>query len=190
MTTPSQYRTLALVGMPGAGKTLCALHLERRGYYQFRFGSIIVDEVRARGWQVTPENERTVREEFRREGGMDTIAKRALPRLKKALESRSCIVIDGLYSFSEYKTLVSDPELQPVVVAIVAPRHMRYQRLVQRPVRPLTIEEATERDYLEIENIEKGGPIAIADYTLVNDQNPEILLGKLDDLLDALKMSP
>src|SRR5215510_14224191 len=98
---PEQHqapRTLALVGMPGAGKTLCAKHLEERGYYQIRFGSIIVDEVIRRGLEVNPDNERIVREEFRKQEGMDAIAKRALPKLKAALEEHNSIIIDGLYS--------------------------------------------------------------------------------------------
>ena len=45
MTITEMPRALALVGMPGAGKTLCAHHLERRGFFQFRFGGIVVDEV-------------------------------------------------------------------------------------------------------------------------------------------------
>lgn len=179
-------RTLALVGMPGAGKTLCAQHLEERGFFQFRFGSIVVNEVKRRGWEVTPENERIVREEFRQNEGMDAIARRALPKLKAALAERDCIIIDGLYSFSEYKTLQKELGEDMVVVAIVAARHLRYARLANRNVRPLTAEEARERDWQEIENIEKGGPIAIADYTLVNDSTPEELLQKLDRLLDEL----
>ncbi len=187
MTTPMQSpRTLALVGMPGAGKTLCAKHLEDRGFYQFRFGSIIVDEVQNRGWEVNPENERIVREEFRKNEGMDAIAKRALPRLQTALQERDCIIIDGLYSFSEYKTLRAELGEDMVVVAITAPRHLRYHRLSVRDVRPLTAAEAEERDYQEIENIEKGGPIAIADYTLVNEGSAEALLQRLDHLLESL----
>src|SRR4029453_18710221 len=66
-------RALALVGMPGAGKTLCAKHLEAKGYFQFRFGGIVVGEVTRRGWPITPENERIVREELRRDEGMDVM---------------------------------------------------------------------------------------------------------------------
>ncbi|MCA9914056.1 MAG: AAA family ATPase [Anaerolineae bacterium] len=191
MTTPIQSpRTLALVGMPGAGKTLCAKHLEDRGFYQFRFGSIIVDEVLNRGWEVNPENERIVREGFRQNEGMDAIAKRALPRLKTALQERDCIIIDGLYSFSEYKTLRKELGADMIVVAITAPRHLRYHRLSVREIRPLTAAEAEERDYQEIENIEKGGPIAIADYTLVNEGSPDALLQHLDDLLRTLGIQP
>jgi dephospho-CoA kinase len=189
---PEQHqnpRTLALVGMPGAGKTLCAKHLEERGYYQFRFGSIIVDEVVRRGWAINPENERIVREQFRREEGMDAIAKRALPKLKVALEERDCIIIDGLYSFAEYKTLRRELGEDMVVVAIAAARHLRYERLANRDIRPLTADEAQARDFQEIEKIEKGGPIAIADYTLVNDGSSEKLLQQLDTLLEQLGMT-
>jgi len=34
--------------------------------------------------------------------------------------------------------------------------------------RPFTTEEAKARDYAEIENIEKGGPIAMADFAIIN----------------------
>src|SRR6266508_949419 len=109
MTITEMPRALALVGMPGAGKTLCARHLELRGFFQFRFGGIVVDEVVRRGLPINPENERVVREEFRSREGMDAIARRALPHLKSALINYNSIIIDGLYSFSEYKIL--SPEL-------------------------------------------------------------------------------
>jgi dephospho-CoA kinase len=189
MTTQSP-RALALVGMPGAGKTLCAQHLAERGFFQFRFGSIVVNEVTRRGWPITPENERIVREQFRREEGMDVMAKRALPHLRAALENHSSIVIDGLYSFSEYKTLRQELGTDMVVVAVVSARGLRYERLSQRPERPLTTEEAEIRDHQEIETLEKGGPIAIADYTLLNDGQPEHLLSELDMLVEMLGLKP
>ncbi|MBC8098540.1 MAG: AAA family ATPase [Armatimonadetes bacterium] len=183
-------RSLALVGMPGAGKTLCATHLASLGYFQFRFGGIVEDEVVRRGLPVNPENERIVREEFRDQDGMDAIAKRALPHLQTALAHHTSIVIDGLYSFSEYKLLHRELGAAMVIVAIACPRWLRYERLAARPVRPLTREQAELRDYQEIERLEKGGPIAIADFTLVNDGAAEPLLAKLDALLSELMLHP
>jgi dephospho-CoA kinase len=186
MTETKQVRTLALVGMPGSGKTLCAEHLEKRGYFQFRFGSIVTDEVTRRGWEINPQNESIVRLELRENEGMDVMAKRALPKLREALQSHQTIIIDGLYSFSEYKTLRKEFPDTMVVVAIAAPRYLRYQRLSQRPFRPLTTDEARTRDWQEIEAMEKGGPIAIADYTFVNEGTSEALLSMLDALLVKL----
>lgn len=183
-------RALALVGMPGAGKSTAALALEQRGFFQFRFGGIVTDEVTRRGLPITPDNERTVREEFRAQDGMAAIAKRALPRLKTALTTQACIVIDGLYSWSEYKLLQTDLGAELIVVAITCERATRYGRLATRPVRPLTAEEVRGRDWAEIENLEKGGPIAIADYTLTNDGDESELLAKLDALLTRLEFVP
>jgi dephospho-CoA kinase len=179
-------RALALVGMPGSGKTVCAQHLDRQGYYTFRFGQIVVDEVARRGWVLNPENERIVREEFRQQEGINAIARRALPYLKSAMAERPCIVIDGLYGFGEYKLLQEELPGTMAVVAIVSERSLRYQRLAERPERPLTPTEAAARDYAEIENLEKGGPIAIADFTLLNNGSPGDLLAALDVVVARL----
>ena len=186
----AEQGALALVGMPGAGKTVCAEHLRAKGYFSLRFGAVVVDEVRRRGWELNPLNERVVREELRAAHGMSAMAVISLPKLRKALRSHSHIVIDGLYSFSEYKLLNERLGAPLVLVAIVAPRNLRYQRLAARSLRPLTQSEARERDTLEIERLEKGGPIAMADYTLLNDGAPDDMLGKLDGLLDALGFAP
>lgn len=183
-------RALALVGMPGAGKTICAEYLRGRGYFTLRFGAVVVDEVRRRGWDVNPANERVAREELRERHGMAAMAIISLPKLQEALKRHRCIIIDGLYSFSEYKLLVEELGAPLILLAIAAPRHLRYERLSSRPERPLTPAEARERDIREIEALEKGGPIAMADYTLVNDGASSELLRQLDSLLDSLGFAP
>ncbi len=188
--TVSTPRVLALVGMPGAGKSLCAQHLEQRGFFQFRFGGIVTSEVERRGLALLPENERVVREEFRAQDGMAAIALRALPILREELARRQSIVIDGLYSFSEYELLQAEFRSMMVVVAIVAERSVRYARLAARPERPLTPEEALSRDFAEIKKLEKGGPIAIADFTLLNNDAPDALLAHLDDIIVRLGLKP
>lgn len=189
MTNPPP-RALALVGMPGAGKTLCAHHLQERGFAHFRFGKIVVDEVQRRGLEINPANEALVREELRAQEGMNAIARRALPHLKTALENHRSLVIDGLYGFGEYKLLHEELGAAMVVVAIVSSRPLRYARLAERQERPLTPLEAEERDHREIEFLEKGGPIAIADYTLLNTTTPQALLDALDALTDELGFYP
>ncbi len=183
-------RVIALVGMPGSGKSVCAKHLEARGFFQFRFGSIVVDEVKRRGLAITPQNERLVREEFRANEGMDVMAKRALPILQDALNHHQTVIADGLYSFKEYKTLRNAFGNSIVMIAIITPRQLRYKRLSERTERPLTYEEAEERDFAEIENLEKGGPIALADYALINAGDMTQLVQSLDHLLEELNVKP
>ncbi len=186
----TQPLALALVGMPGAGKTICAEHLAERGFFTLRFGALVVGEVQRRGWEVNPANERIVREDLRQKHGMAAMAVLSLPALQEALTTRHHIIIDGLYSFSEYKLLSTELGAPLLLLAIVASRELRYQRLVERATRPMTPAESRERDFREIEKLEKGGPIAIADFTLLNEGSPADLLRRLDSLLADLGFLP
>ena len=181
---------ITLVGMPGAGKSTCVKYLEEKGVPSVYFGGITIDEVKARGLEVTEKNEKIVREDIRAKEGLGAYAKRIIKKIE-ALSSagHKTIVVDGLYSWTEYKVFKETFKQSAVIVAIVAPRALRHQRLSTRPVRPLTDEEVTSREYAEIENLEKGGPIANADYTLVNNSTKQDLLQQFDTVLQNLDIS-
>jgi dephospho-CoA kinase len=70
------------------------------------------------------------------------------------------------------------------VVAVVSPKHLRQRRLADRPERPLTAVEVDQRDWAEIENIEKGGPIAIADYYILNSGDIDHFHQQIDTELE------
>lgn len=178
-------QVLVLVGMPGAGKSSCVEHLEAKGIPSVYFGGVVVDEVKKRFGEdnVSEVNEKLVREEFREVDGKGAIAKRIIPKITELLKTHDNVVADGLYSWTEYKMFKEHYGDKALIVAITAPRHLRHERLAKRPVRPLTEDQVTAREYAEIENIEKGGPIANADYTLNNDGDPIELLKNLDNLL-------
>ena len=63
----------------------------------------------------------------------------------------------------------------------------RYARLSKRKVRPLNTEEAAGRDKAEIENVNKGGPIAMADFTILNELSLESLKQATEKVVAALK---
>jgi len=50
--------------------------------------------------------------------------------------------------------------------------------------RPATRQQAIARDYAEIENIEKGGPIAMADYYILNVTTEEDVIKEARKLLE------
>ena len=178
---------IALVGMPGAGKSFCVEHLEKRGWPSVYFGGITVDEVKARGLEVNEANEKLVREDLRASEGPGVMAARIIAKIDALTDQGNLVIIaDGLYSWTEYKIFKERYGENAVVIAIVAPRQARHARLANRPVRPLTDEQVTAREYAEIESIEKGGPIANADYTVVNDGTPEETLAQLDNVLAQL----
>ncbi|MBN1690562.1 MAG: AAA family ATPase [Dehalococcoidia bacterium] len=179
-------KVVALVGMPGSGKSEVARVFQKRGYASVRFGDITDEEVRKRGLKLDEENERLVREDLRQQHGMAAYAILNLPRIEAALE-KSSVVIDGLYSWEEYKYLKGRLGGRLHVVAVWAPPEVRYARLKGRAVRPLTPAQAGERDYAEIENVNKGGPIAMADHTIVNNGTLEALRQQAGSIIEVLK---
>jgi dephospho-CoA kinase len=182
---------LTFVGMPGSGKSSCVDYLMQKNPGLppvLYFGGITVDEVKRRGQDVNEANERAVREELRRTEGRDSYAHRIAKKIDNYIEEgHNRIVVDGLYMWPEYKVFKNKYADQAVIVAVAAPRSLRHARLAHRPVRPLTAEEVNSRDYAEIENMEKGGPIANADYTLTNAGSIEDLFKQLEDVLKEIE---
>lgn len=174
-------KVIALVGMCGTGKSVVSDFFEVRGFASIYFGGVTLEQVRQRGLEVNEKNEKIVREELRKELGMGAYAVLNLPKIKEGLEEGN-VIVDGLYSWSEYKILKDEFGDDLVVVAVVSPRQARYDRLARREARPLTNEEAKARDYAEIENLEKGGPIAMADHFLLNDGSVEDLVANLEKI--------
>lgn len=167
-------KIVALVGMSGSGKSEVAQVFEESGFSCIRFGDITDKEVLRRGLALSEENERFVREQLRKEHGMAAYAKLNLPEIDDALQ-QSHVTVDGLYSWEEYKLLKKNYGDALVVLAVYSSPRTRQARLSQRPVRPLTREESLSRDAAEIENLGKGGPIAMADFTLVNESTVQTL---------------
>ncbi len=162
-------KLVAIVGMCGSGKSTAVDYLTEHNIPKVYFGGVILNALKEAGLEINPENERTMREGLREREGKDFVVKRIVKDAKKLIEAgQRQIVLDGLYSWTEYKVLRQEFPTEMTVVAIVTPKALRRKRLAERPERPLTAQEVAERDRTEIENLEKGGPIAIADYYIDN----------------------
>lgn len=185
MTTKENVKIIAFVGLAGSGKSSAVDYLTEKGYPKVYFGGILYKAAAEAG--VKPgdwDAEKQFREEIREKEGKDFIVKRAIVEARNLIGAgQKRIILDGLYSWSEYKILKHEFPGEMTVVAIVTPKHMRYQRMAKRPERPMTKEQVDERDWAEIENIEKGGPIAIADYFIHNDRDLTWLYEQLDEVI-------
>lgn len=179
-------KIIALVGMPGAGKSEAANILTTKNIPFVRFGELTDEALHEKGLPLTPENERQVREQFRKDLGMAAYAIKAKPKIEAALTDHDTVALDGLYSWEEYILLKKQfPQL--LLIHIFAEPSVRYSRLAKREIRPISPEEARNRDIVEIENLNKGGPIAIADYLIENNDDSMIhLQTKLEELLVRL----
>ncbi len=180
---------IATVGMPGSGKSTVSEYLKDKGFQFIKFGRITLDEVKKRGLEPTEENERKIREEIRQKHGMGAYAILSIPKIDE-LKKNSNVVIDGLYSWEEYLELKKKYGEELFVLCLYAPPKTRYQRLAKRPSdypdvgnRKFDEETVKKRDHAEIEKMNKGGPIAMANYTIVNIKTEKDLLDEVDKLL-------
>ncbi len=179
-------KVVAIVGMAGAGKSEVARVFERSGFERVRFGDITEGHIKRKGLELNEENERLVREQLRREHGMAAYAILNLSRIESALKW-SNVVVDGLYSWEEYTLLKRRYGDRFNTVAVWASHGTRHRRLWERVERRLTAEEAASRDKAEIENSSKGGPIAMADFTIVNQASLEELQIETERVIAALR---
>ena len=182
---------IALVGMPGSGKGTCTDHLSQKYKLPLiHFGHMMYEEVQRRGLDNV-KDEKFVREDMRAKEGPAVIAKMVAQKAEGYItQGAHAIILDGLYSWSEYKYLRGKFGDGLIVVAVTAPRQTRYERVLARTDghRKYTSAAQVEtREIEEIENLEKGGPIAFADYTLVNDkEGREHLLEQIDKLAERI----
>ena len=178
-------KIVAIVGMCGSGKSVASDILVEKGWKKVYFGGVTMEKLKEEGLDVTPANEKMMRERLRAELGMGAYAKILLPRIKEYAEEGDT-VLDGLYSWDELKILREELGDRLTVVAIVTDRKLRYERLSVREVRPFNNEEALYRDITEIENIAKAGPIAHADYYILNNGTVEEYAVRLEEILNSI----
>lgn len=179
---------VAFVGLSGSGKSACTEYLTTKGYPRVYFGGVVLDAMTKAGLDHTQENEQPFREELRQREGKDFVVKRIITQLHDLIGAgQHRIVADGIYTWTEYKAMKREFPGELTTIAVVTPKHLRHRRLTQRPIRPLTEAEANQRDWAEIENLEKGGPIAIADHYIINDGDLDNLHAGIDRVLEHSK---
>ena len=79
-----EKKIIAIVGMPGAGKSLCVEFLTEHKIPSIYFGGITIDEIKSRGLDVTEANEKMIREEIRKKEGKAAYAKRMITKINNS----------------------------------------------------------------------------------------------------------
>lgn len=188
-----KHMIIAIVGMPGSGKTEATMHLVKKGLNKVYFGDCTFDEIKRLGLATNEKIEKKVRGDLRKKHGMAAFAILSMPKINKAYKSGD-VVIESMYSWDEYKIVKNKFKDNFKVLAIAANKELRHKRLTARKelkhgvARKFSLKGAEDRDFAQIEKLATGGPIAIADYTIVNEGSKKELFGKLDKILAKLKI--
>ncbi len=181
-------KILAVVGMSGSGKSTAIEYLTDKNVPKVYFGGVIYKAMEEAGIERKPDLERIFREEIREREGKDFVVKRVVEETRRLIEAgQRRIVLDGMYSWTEYRVLKKEFPKEMTVVAVILPKELRHKRVAERPDRPFNAKEINERDWSEIENLEKGGPIANADYYLDNSGTIAELHEEVKQLLAEIK---
>ena len=158
---------MGVAGMPGSGKGVFRRTVQKMGYPVVTMGDEVREEVKRRNLKPTPKNLGKTMLNLRDLDGPAAIAKRCIPKLKKATER--LIVIDGIRSLVEVEEFKKHfPNF--VLIAIHTNPKTRYKRLSRRRRSddPRDWETFMERDLREL-GIGMGAVISIADHVIVNE---------------------
>lgn len=177
---------LAIVGLTGAGKTeITEYVMKKTGWPKVYFGDATFDEMKKEGLEVNEVNERKTREGIRAKFGMGGYAILNIPRVREFFKNSS-VVVESLYSWEEYLEMKKEFGDIFKVLAVFSSPDIRAERMAKRPSRSLTKEEMVSREYSQIENLHQAGPIARADFMVINEGTKEDLYKQVDEILAKL----
>ncbi len=189
MTELENVKLVAVVGMSGSGKSAAVEFLTAKGYPRVYFGGMIYKEMEKRGIPRTAdgESEKQFREEIRRTEGKDWVVRQVIAEVHDLIAAgQKRIVLDGVYSWTEYLTLRHEFPKCMTVVAMVVDKQLRYRRAAERAERAFDAAAIRERDRSEIEHLEKGGPIAAADFYVLNNDSVAAMQARLSAILKEI----
>lgn len=176
-----QKSIIAIVGLPGSGKTEAANYYSKKGHLPvISFGKILNDYIDANKLEHDEKTHRQIRESLRVEHGKEAFAVLNEEKIRQALEKNMIIIIDGIRSWEEYLYLKKKfPNVNIYILAIFADKETRYDRSAKRAFRKHLFGEV--RDINELTGTNMGPTIAFADFTIKNNFSLDEFYDKLEE---------
>ena len=179
MGASAHVLVIVITGLPGSGKTIASDVARELGLPVVTMGDVIRDEAVKSGISSS-----TASVILRLRGGTRAIAYKTLEKVPR---QSNVVVIDGARSIREIEAIEEALSTKVVLIYIVAPWRLRFERLLRRgrPDDPKTIEDFLMRDLREL-RYGLGDLIARADYILINDTSVEEFKENVRKLLTSI----
>ncbi|MBI3619691.1 AAA family ATPase [Candidatus Roizmanbacteria bacterium] len=179
---------IAIVGLPGAGKTEASEYFSKKGLPIISFGKVINDYIDDHKLMHSEEVHKRVREGLRKEHGIEALAVMNEKKIRAALEKNKIIIIDGMRSWEEYLYLKNKlVNVEVYIMAIYADKRVRYDRIAKRKYRSRLFGE--QRDIDELIGTNMGPTISFADFFVKNNFSIEDLHDKLEEVYRTVQFS-
>lgn len=179
---------IAVVGMPGSGKTEAASFFKEKDLPTVSFSKVINEYIDKHGLKHDEKTHSKLRVEFRQKHGQGAMAILNKDKIQKLFKETNIIVIEGMRSWEEYTFLRKEfPKVKVYIVALLADKKLRYKRIAGRGYRSSLYGE--ERDINELIETNMGPTIAFADFFIDNNSSIEELYAKLENVFRVVYFS-
>jgi dephospho-CoA kinase len=173
-------KLIVVTGMPAAGKNLAAQYAQAHQYPHFSTGDFVRAEIQKRGCMGDAETSAKVSTQMR---GADGLGVTRIA-VEEALRQKADLVfLEGIRSWPEIQLIRSKTPC--TLVAVIAPRNMRLNRIKQRGREDDSADYFDNRDHREIE-YGVAVCIALADAYVLNTGSLDDALLQLDEIVSKL----
>lgn len=179
---------LGVTGMPGSGKTEVKKVAEEFGIPSLRMGDILIAEAKRRNIDIN--NSEAIRDfvlQWRKEEGMDVVAKGCMGWIKENMEKKGIVLMDNIMNPEEIERFKNEFQEEFKLIAVWSSPKTRYSRILSRKGREdkeKTLEECKSRDKKELKL--KAELITMADYLIINEGSLEELHQNCKNLLQEI----
>lgn len=170
-------RLIVVTGMPASGKNIAAQYAQKHQYPHFSTGDFVRAEIKKRGCTGDAETSARISNEMR---GKDGLGVTRLAVAEAMKQKTDVVFLEGVRSWQEIEMIRS---MTPcTLIAILAPRNMRLNRITSRGREDDSADHFDRRDQREIE-YGVAVCIALADAYVVNDGTLDDAMRQLDEIL-------
>ncbi|HJP19695.1 MAG TPA: deaminase [Nitrospinota bacterium] len=179
---------IGLTGENCSGKGVVADYLQKKSFYFYSLSDVIREELASKGTEITRDALIKAGNDLRQKYGPSVLAVKTAAKL----QADKNYVIDSIRNPAEVEELKKLTRF--VLLKVMASPENRFERMKERKREgdPETLDEFLRIEKLEASNHDGAKQqvtacMKLADKTIVNDDQPEILYKKADQLLQELQ---